>query len=540
MFRVARRGSAVLISCFLLVGVASASRSSGLPGQLAQLSGAQACLAEGDNGAGCTDATALAGLSAVAVSADGRNVYTAGYASMAVSVLTRAAGGALVQQGCSSSAYVDCSFAAALSGASSVAVSPDGRSVYVAAALDSSVVSFSRDASGTLTPLACLSEDGSDGACGQAIGLGGATSVAVSTDGKSVYVAGDFGVAIFQRAADGALTQLPGTAGCVAAAPQETDEEGPSPDNCTAGAGFDSPSRVLVSPDGKNVYVLGGSSIAAFSRGAAGALAQLPGTQGCVSNDGSNGACTTLASVADLLGGAVSPDGKDLYVADFFGDEILVLVRGGTGALTPRPGPAGCLSPTGSGGQCAQARALDGPSALTVSPDGKSVYVTAALANAVLVFARDENGVLRQLPAAAGCISDGGGGGACTSGVSLIAPQSLAISPEGNSLYVTTGQAAVYDSVDVFSRIVPGFVLRVKLVGTGRVTSRPGGITCPKKCSASFRFGTIVTLRPVAPHGWRFKGWTSGCAGIRLCALKVDANLAPIAVFVKLNAAKGK
>ena len=78
-----------------------------------------------------------------------------------------------------------------------VAVSPDGRSVYVAA--EDRVQHFFAAANGALTYDGCVSDDGSDGACtdipGTATPLTGAFAVAVSPNGRSVYVASTGGLA---------------------------------------------------------------------------------------------------------------------------------------------------------------------------------------------------------------------------------------------------------------------------------------------------------------------------------------------------------
>ena len=63
-----------------------------------------------------------------------------------------------------------------LSGPVAVAVSPDGRMVYVASGASHAIVAFDRSATtGALTPkqgaALCVSEDGSGGLCGDGVGL---------------------------------------------------------------------------------------------------------------------------------------------------------------------------------------------------------------------------------------------------------------------------------------------------------------------------------------------------------------------------------
>jgi hypothetical protein len=231
----------------------------------------------------------------------------------------------------------------------------------------------------------CVSETGSGGACGDGTALDGAGDVAASPDGEHVYVAsGASGaVAIFDRdPTTGALTQKPGTAGCIS-------EDGTGA-LCQNGTALQGPSVVVASPDGRGVYVASDVSdaVGVFDRDAAtGALTQKPGTAGCVSETGSGGGCqdgTALSGITDV---AASPDGESVYVASAQSDAVAVFDRDpATGALTQKPGSA-CVSENGTGA-CQDGTALELAYGVATSPDGKSVYVAAIVSDAVAVFDR--------------------------------------------------------------------------------------------------------------------------------------------------------
>ena len=99
--------------------------------------------------------------------------------------------------------------------------------------------------------------------------MAGAEGVAVSPDGASVYAtAPGFGfqaVSVFDRNADGTLTQKTGNAKCVS----EFGTADGVPGACQDGRGLDGVSDVTVSPDGTSVYSTSTSSnaIAIFERG---------------------------------------------------------------------------------------------------------------------------------------------------------------------------------------------------------------------------------------------------------------------------------
>jgi 6-phosphogluconolactonase (cycloisomerase 2 family) len=397
----------------------------------------------------------------VTLSPDGTSVYVASETSRSVSIFARdATTGAITQlagtEGCVSDSGTAgaCADGTALVGPRAVAVSPDGKNFYFPSSFDAAIAVFARDATtGALRQLAgtagCVSETGTAGACADGTALDGARGVAVSPDGKSVYVAAFFAdaVATFSRdESTGALSQLGGPDGCVS----ETGSGGA----CADGTALDGVRSVAVSADGKNVYAASETSgaVSVFARNATtGALTQLGGTVGCVSQTGTGGACIDGRALTGAGDVTVTPDGSYAYVASLGSDAVVAFSRNGTtGALTQLAGTGGCVSETGNSGSCVDGTALDRSRSIVVSLDGKSVYVASENSDAVAVFSRDATtGVLTQLAGTGGCLSETGTGGACADGTALDGARSVAVSPDGKSVYA----ASFYSSaVSIFSR----------------------------------------------------------------------------------------
>ena len=126
--------------------------------------------------------------------------------------------------------------------------------------------------------------------------------------------------------AQGCLSQKALPAGCHAVSGNH---------GCTSARGMIQTTSVSVSPDNANVYTTsepfttGNSSIAVFSRDTGnGELTQLAGTFGCISEDGSGGACAVATGFDSAGPSVVSPDGRHVYIADasFFAQDPALVV----------------------------------------------------------------------------------------------------------------------------------------------------------------------------------------------------------------------
>jgi DNA-binding beta-propeller fold protein YncE len=337
---------------------------------------------------------------------------------------------------------------APLLGSHAVAVSPDGRNVYVASAKSNAIAVFARNArTGGLTQRAgtagCIALLG-NGGCAKAIGLGAPNSVAVSADGKNVYatsLAGNAVVAFRRNPSTGALTQLGNATGCIA--------NGATP-GCTTGRALDGPDVVAVSPDGANVYVgaFGGSELAVFTRNpSTGALTQPADSTGCVVNTATTGCATGLA-LGDPEGLTVSPDGTDVYVAAPGSDALDTFTRNAsTGSLSQATDGTGCISSSALTG-CTLGKELAGADAVVVSPDGASIYVTSLGSNTVTAFTRTSSGQPVQLSGTSACVINLLAVG-CSLARQLNGAEGLAVSPDGASLYAV---AYTSGALDVFNR----------------------------------------------------------------------------------------
>lgn len=355
-----------------------------------------------------------------------------------------------------------------------------------------------------LSPLnanGCISTNGSDGGtagiCGTHAQLDNPVSMAISPDGNQAYVASsgdnlDFngGLLIYNRnKTTGQLTP----AGCFNSG---------GTNSCTSGRELMNPVGVVVSPDGKFVYVasfssgdfarknpsskvnlLGESGVAIFVRNADGSLSQSTDTTDpsvCINNDAAGpDFCQVGHGLADLAGLTVSS--THVYTAGGSGSSttgfgnVGVLSRSGS-TLTQASDTTGCLQQDGVDDNCTYAsfisngsspRGIIGLDSIAVSPDGTAVYGGArenALVGigglfengALSIFSVDGSGNLSQAGNPTSCIAEENfiatGYADCGKGHGLGGLTGLAVSPDSKNVYT----AAESPNLDLLNISISG------------------------------------------------------------------------------------
>ena len=248
---------------------------------------------------------------------------------------------------------------ALLNEASCVTVSPDGNYVYITSAGSNAINVYSKDSGSPQGELNFveLYKSGVDGV----EGLISAQSIIISPDGRNAYAVGnaDDALVSFQRnITDGTLTYM-----------------GMHKDGFAGVDGLDGAFEVIISPDGKHVYVSGmdDSAIAVFNRDAITGFLTFSEK---IAN-GVNG----ISGLHIVFGIAISPDGKNLYAASHLENKLVAFSRDAiTGSLTFVDAMTDDVG--GVDG-------LNGSFSVFVSPDGNNVYATGAYDNAVSVFNRN-------------------------------------------------------------------------------------------------------------------------------------------------------
>jgi DNA-binding beta-propeller fold protein YncE len=387
----------------------SASHKSGCPGPL------RASLSSADD---------------VAVSPDGKSVYAVSY--VGVSTFKRRSTGALVYKDCI--AYKDtvgCPHPSitALGGGYSIAVSPDGHSVYASGSPGrpeegNALVRFKRHRNGSLTFGSCVASNDRYGCGSVEPKMPDYPTLAVSPDSTSVYIGGDDSINWFTPIGAGGLE----FAGCI--------KNGKKPSRRCASARHRSLHNLydlVVSADGKTLYAASSvrnGAVTWFNRHSSGDL--------------SGGGCFAQFGYYDCPrpphntlywpeGLGISPSDHSVYVGTAGG--VTRFERDHRGRLRF----SGCIA-GGEYSGCPGAiyKPISSPQALAVDPASGSIYVADGLST-ISYLEPTHRGGLRFVNCVSAQRSE------CAHGpAALRGNMGIAASPKDGSLYVSAwdGQAA--------------------------------------------------------------------------------------------------
>jgi 6-phosphogluconolactonase (cycloisomerase 2 family) len=441
----------------------------------------------------CAAARGLRDTAYMAISPDGRFLYAPGRGSDAIAILHANPVTGLLSQdagpaGCvggGTDAPADCAPVAGLDRPSGIAMTADGGSVFVASVNGGTLTVFARNATtGALTPSGCFQEAGAHApvaGCTPVVGLGGAVGVAVTPDGRSVYVASETANTIVMFARDPGSGGLTPT-GCLA------DRAIYDTATCTQVGSLKGIRSLAASPDSASLYAAapGSNAVVAFARGPDGGLTKV----GCLSGDdgaGQDATCAPATALGYAQQVAVSPDGRFVYVNATDSAAIVAFVRdAATSALTQVPPPGGCRSDFDNGpGTCEAAPGMAQSLGIAMTPDGRFLYTGSFTYGSVVSFTRDpQSGLLAPLGR---CIS--AGDPRCVPGTGLERAGYVALSPNSRFLYANSTSGP---GIAVFAR---QFDIQRAKVTAKRARARRGKLKVPLACPAGFLEGCFGTVR---------------------------------------------
>jgi len=443
---------------------------------------------------------------AVAVSLDGKHVYVAnnnrGSVSGSVSAFSVASDGSL-------SAVAGSPFSTGAEEPVAVAVSPDGKHLYVSNQASGKVSAFSIAADGSLSPVA-----------GSPFATSDPQGMAVSPNAKYLYVAngGSQNVSAFAIAANGSLSAVAGSPFATGAT--------------VVGVAITLDGRYLYLANQSNPYGVSGFSIASD-----GSLSAVAGSPFVIPAHG-----------AGPNGVAASRDDKHVYLTNYSSNNIWAF----------------SISPNGSLGRVAGSPVTtgEGPLGVAVGPDLSPVAAFSATV--------EPAGSASSLDASASTDPDGAVtsyGWEFGDGQTQITPTATtthtyavagdytvtltATNEAGcSTTQISSGQTVICNGspmAQVSHQVtVPTAArLSVSLAGSGSGTlmSSPLGIVCPETCSHTYATGTQVTLVATPASGSTFAGWSGGgwsgggCSGIGGCQVTMSSDLAVTATFETLRPA---
>ncbi len=315
----------------------------------------------------------------IAISPDGLNAYVTSYVNDTLTVYSRdAETGALSQVMVSSN--VD------MIGPAMVEVSPDGKQVYVTSIDSDTFVIFSRLGGTGIVSLETAYRGVSSG--GTIPSMDYPFGLSVSQDGRFIYVTSfsSNSIVTFSRGVDDFVGY-----------------EGVLVDNTN----LVYPYLPAMSPDGKHIYISGGATgndpipgyVSVFERDTLdGSLTFVE--QIAESDPGCFIFC--IWGLSHAWGISVSPDGKNVYVVGNYDNSVVRFTRNQFDGTLSYNGyiTNGTLELTEpiSETESVETEGLTGAFDVKVSPDGKYVYVTAYSSSAISVFTRNPgNGSLTQV-----------------------------------------------------------------------------------------------------------------------------------------------
>lgn len=337
-------------------------------------------------GTGCTAVAGMGVPHALALSPDGKTLYVRTAQSQGAGTLlvfTRASNGALTQKaspdGCwAETSQADCKLAAGLS-----------QQAWQMVATNTNVYATGRNDAVTYYTYGCINIFGTV-YCGYYFGPGGF--------GGSPWTAPATGtIAIFNRnTTTGVLTQAAEPNGCISnngtSGGSNTDfgvTANPPSTRCVDGSDALYQARgVTASADGKSVYVGAQYGVVAYSRAASGALTD----KGCLQQPGIGFGCPDAPGLGDVYRMAVTRAGNDLIAnSSAFGGFTFLKRDAATSALSQRTGTKRCITYNGNAGQCDTLAPLGGLGDVAVSSD------TAYRDSTFVYLVNQSNGVLATM-----------------------------------------------------------------------------------------------------------------------------------------------
>jgi len=433
-------------------------------------------------------------------------------------------GGCITDNGNSNGAAADCADGRGLSSGESIALTPDGRFLYLYS-YAGGITMLSRDTTtGAISQAddssVCIFKTGASGDCGDGSGpsTGGDSAHALAVVGGHIYTAGrdDGMVSIFDRSVvTGALSE----ASCLSVSGNDADGNA----SCTTIDSLDNAQSLAVSPDGKFLYVggYGPYGLSVFSIGLGGELTPLGSGDGCHVAVDTTG-CTTSRLAETVYDIALSPDGSTLYAANYNGNAVLAFsVDSTTGALTQIAGTGGCFIAAGETqptDPCTEAHGLDGPGSVEVSPDGKLVSVASVRERGLVILRRASDGTLSQAAGAASCVNETSADGCGSSRETQNIYRTLFSPDSGTLITAGSGDDAGQGGLAFFDIAADGTI--TQRAGTRGCISDTGfdSLGAPGSCAAARGIDGPVALTMTADGRWLYAvgNLDAGVAGFRL------------------------